>query len=180
MSGTSLDGITAAAVEFMGGRRDGRPTRCELLAHRVRPYTSDERGRLERAIQGGVSAAEWCQLGFDLGGWLADAANELLETARVPRTRVRAIASHGQTVWHEPGRSTWQIGEAAVIAERTGLDVVSDFRVRDVAAAGQGAPLVPMADAVLFGSRHDWRALQNLGGIGNLTVVPPAASRPRE
>ncbi len=173
MSGTSLDGISAAAVEFIGGRRDGRPTRCELLAHLVRPYTSDERGRLERAMQRQVSAAEWCQLGFDLGGWLADAANELLETVRVPRTRIRAIASHGQTVWHEPGRSTWQIGEAAVIAERTGLDVVSDFRVRDVAAAGQGAPLVPMADAVLFGSRHDWRALQNLGGIGNVTVVPP-------
>ena len=173
MSGTSLDGISAAAVEFFAGDRGRPPTRCELLAHRVRPYTSSERQRLERAIQQPVSAAEWCQLGFDLGGWLADAANELLETARVPRTRVRAIASHGQTVWHEPGRSTWQIGEAAVIAERTGLDVVSDFRVRDVAAAGQGAPLVPMADAVLFGSRHDWRALQNLGGIGNLTIVPP-------
>ncbi|HEV7387841.1 MAG TPA: anhydro-N-acetylmuramic acid kinase, partial [Gemmatimonadaceae bacterium] len=79
----------------------------------------------------------------------------------------------GQTIWHEPGHSTWQTGEAAVIAERTGIDVISDFRVRDVAAGGQGAPLVPIADAMLFSSATDWRGLQNLGGIGNITVVPP-------
>jgi len=79
-------------------------------------------------------------------------------------------------VWHEPGHSTWQFGEPAVIAERTGIGVVSDFRVRDVAAGGQGAPLVPIADALLFHDAHRWRALQNLGGIGNVTVVPPGGA----
>ena len=93
--------------------------------------------------------------------------------AGVARDDIAAIASHGQTIWHEPGHSTWQSGEAAVIAERTGIDVISDFRVRDVAAGGQGAPLVPIADSMLFSSPTDWRGLQNLGGIGNITVVPP-------
>jgi anhydro-N-acetylmuramic acid kinase len=108
----------------------------------------------------------------DFGGWLADAAVQVLAEAGVPRADVRAIGSHGQTLWHEPGHSTWQLDAPAVIAERTGLAVVSDFRVRDVAAGGQGAPLVPIADALLF-SGDGWRALQNLGGIGNVTVVPP-------
>jgi anhydro-N-acetylmuramic acid kinase len=85
---------------------------------------------------------------------------------------VRAIGSHGQTLWHEPPHSTWQLDAPAVIAERTGLAVVSDFRVRDVAAGGQGAPLVPIADALLFAG-DGWRAMQNIGGIGNVTVVPP-------
>jgi anhydro-N-acetylmuramic acid kinase len=175
MSGTSLDGISAAVVRFptgLGSASGGLP--CELVAYATRPYSSDERQRLERAIHRGASTSEWCDLNFELGGWLADAANQVLERSGVPRAKVQAIASHGQTVWHEPGRSTWQIGEAAVIAERTGLDVVSDFRVRDVAAGGQGAPLVSMADLLLFASDREWRTLQNLGGIANLTIVPPA------
>src|SRR5207302_9988784 len=110
---------------------------------------------------------------FDLGGWFADAAIAVLAEAGIPRGEVVAIGSHGQTVWHEAPHSTWQLGEAAVIAERTGIDVVSDFRVRDVAAGGQGAPLVPIADSMLFSSPSDWRGLQNLGGIGNITIVPP-------
>ena len=93
--------------------------------------------------------------------------------AGIAREDILAIASHGQTIWHEPGHSTWQTGESAVIAERTGIDVVSDFRVRDVAAGGQGAPLVSAADAILFSSASEWRGLQNLGGIGNITIVPP-------
>jgi anhydro-N-acetylmuramic acid kinase len=120
-----------------------------------------------------ATAQEYCRLAFDLGAWLADAAHKVLVEAGVPKSEVRAIGSHGQTLWHEAPHSTWQIGEAAVLAERLGIDVVSDFRVRDVAAGGQGAPLVPIADALLFAGTN-WRGLQNIGGIGNVTIVPPA------
>ncbi|MFI5250680.1 MAG: anhydro-N-acetylmuramic acid kinase, partial [Gemmatimonadales bacterium] len=152
MSGPSLDGVSAAAVRFAaGGAAPGSgPGEPELLGFSTHPYAQRDRQRLERAIHEGATTAEWCQLGFDLGGWLADATASVLAETGVARTSVRAIGSHGQTVWHEPGRSTWQIGESAVIAERTGLDVVSDFRVRDIAAGGQGAPLVSIADVLLF------------------------------
>ncbi len=171
MSGTSLDGIAAAVVRFAEAEGAGHGLEAQLLAFVTRPYTRDQRDRLSAALVG-ASARDYCRLGFDLGAWLADAAVAALAEAGVPRRDVRAIGSHGQTIWHEPPHSTWQLGEAAVIAERTGIDVVSDFRVRDIAAGGQGAPLVPIADALLF-SGDDWRALQNLGGIGNVTVVPP-------
>jgi len=170
MSGTSLDGISAAVARFRDAS-DGRVD-VDLLAFTSRQYTSSERSRLSAALGGGTPA-EYCRLNFDLGGWLADAAIAVMAEAGVAREDIAAIASHGQTIWHEPGHSTWQWGEAAVIAERTGIDVVDDFRVRDVAAGGQGAPLVPIADAMLFSSASDWRGLQNLGGIGNVTVVPP-------
>jgi anhydro-N-acetylmuramic acid kinase len=170
MSGTSLDGISAAVARFTDST-DGRID-AELLAYTSRSYTPAQRTRLSAALGGGTPA-EYCRLNFDLGDWLADAAIEVMAEAGIARDDISAIASHGQTIWHEPGHSTWQTGESAVIAERTGVDVVSDFRVRDVAAGGQGAPLVPIADAMLFSSASEWRGLQNLGGIGNVTVVPP-------
>jgi anhydro-N-acetylmuramic acid kinase len=169
MSGTSLDGISAAAVRFTPA--PGR-VRSDLLAYVSVPYSRDQRTRLAAALMG-ASPAEYCRVAFDLGGWLGAAAKQVIAESGAARSEVAAIASHGQTVWHEAGHSTWQIGEAAVIAELTGLPVISDFRVRDVAAGGQGAPLVPMADAMLFASDNGWRALQNIGGIGNVTVVPP-------
>jgi anhydro-N-acetylmuramic acid kinase len=169
MSGTSLDGISAAAVRFV--RRDGGMLDAQLLAFVGTTYSANQRDRLSRALVSG-SAQEYCRLAFDVGEWLASAAIAVIAEAGVPRADIRAIGSHGQTLWHEAPHSTWQMGEAAVIAERTGIDVVSDFRVRDVAAGGQGAPLVPIADALLF-SGQDWRALQNIGGIGNVTIVPP-------
>jgi len=170
MSGTSLDGISAAVVRF-DRDADDRIV-YELLGMSVRPYEAEQRERLAQALVG-VSPREYCRLAFDLGEWLADAAIRAMAEAGVGRDAVAAIATHGQTVWHEPGHSTWQFGQPAVIAERTGVDVVSDFRVRDVAAAGQGAPLVPVADALLFAHASAWRGLQNLGGIGNVTIVPP-------
>ena len=169
MSGTSLDGISAAVARF--GEDDGATT-AELLAFTVSPYRPEQRARLASAMAE-ASPAECCRLGFDLGEWLAQAAIEVIAEAGVARSDIAAIASHGQTLWHEPGHSTWQIGEPAVIAERTGLPVISGFRTRDVAAGGQGAPLVPIADALLFASSSAWRAIQNIGGIGNVTVVPP-------
>lgn len=176
MSGTSLDGISAAVVRFKEPAPDtqhraSNGVAYELLAFSVSEYTKDKRERMLAAMQKGT-AEEYCRLGFDLGEWLAEAAVAVLAEAGVPRKDVRAIGTHGQTLWHVPLHSTWQIGETAVIAERLGIDVVGDFRVRDVAAGGQGAPLVPIADALLFSAGH-WRALQNIGGIGNVTVVPP-------
>jgi len=170
MSGTSLDGITAAVVRFVP--KDANGVDAELLAFTVRDYTPPQRDRLQRALSG-TTPSEYTRLNFDLGGWLADAAISAIAEAGVATKDIAAIASHGQSIWHEPGHSTWQTGESSVIAERTRIDVISDFRVRDMAAGGQGAPLVPMADAMLFSDSKKWRALQNLGGIGNVSVVPP-------
>ncbi len=172
MSGTSCDGVSAAAARF--AERGGGRLAVELLGFVQVPYAPAQRERLLAAMAG-VAPREYCRLHADLGGWLADAAAALLADAGVARADVAAVASHGQTLWHEPGHSTWQVGDAAVIAERLGVPVVHDFRSRDVAAGGQGAPLVPAADALLFGDDGGWRLLQNLGGIGNVTVVPPAA-----
>jgi len=171
MSGTSLDGITAACVRFFEHGARVVPT---VLSQVTRPYAPAERARLEAAMRGG-SAQEYCVLGVDLAHWLADAAALAITAAGVPRASVRAIVSHGHTLWHEPGHATWQLGQPAVIAERLGCDVISDVRARDMAAGGQGAPLVSMADTLCFAHATEWRVLQNIGGIGNLTLVPPAA-----
>ena len=169
MSGTSLDGISAAVVQFRG---PVSALAADLLAFVQPAYAPDQRTRLEQAMHAG-SAAEYCRLHADLGEWLADAAREAMAAASVSPRDITAIGSHGQTLWHEPGHSTWQIGDPARLAERTGCAVVSDFRTRDMAAGGQGAPLVPMADQLLFAHPSAPRALQNIGGIGNVTVVPP-------
>lgn len=172
MSGTSLDGVSGAAARFSS--RNGR-LHAELVASVSIAYTTGQRRRLESAMTGG-STADYSQLLFDLGHWLADAAVAVIAEAGVERKDVRAIGSHGQTLWHDAPHSTWQAGESAVIAERLGIDVVSDFRVADVAAGGQGAPLVPIADALLWSADEHWRALQNIGGIGNVTVVAPGGT----
>ena len=170
MSGTSLDGITAAVVRFHEDA-NGR-VRPELLAHVARAYDAVTRTRLAAALVG-ATPSEYTRLDFALGGLLADAALAAIAESGVARDEISAIASHGHTVWHEPPHGTWQFGAPAMIVERTGVGVIADFRTRDVAAGGQGAPLVPIADAMLFADDRRWRVLQNLGGIGNLTVVPP-------
>ncbi len=168
MSGTSLDGISAAVVRF-----SEPPLAAQLIGFTHRAYSPSERAELEHAMSGAATLAQLTALDFSLGRRLAQAAITAIAEAGVARAEIGAICSHGQTIWHEPRVATWQIGNAAVIAEHVGVDVISDFRVRDMAAGGEGAPLVPIADAMLFSHPTNWRALQNLGGMANFTVVPP-------
>ncbi|HEX7119250.1 MAG TPA: anhydro-N-acetylmuramic acid kinase [Longimicrobiales bacterium] len=175
MSGTSLDGVDAALVEFDGDVPES--LRWSLEAFLTVPYDDVRRDRIHRAILDG-NAALLCRLHADLGEWFADAALRLCEEAGIAPGSVDVIGSHGQTVWHEPPTpdrrgATLQLGDAATIAERTGIAVVSDFRTRDVAAGGEGAPLVPWADRVLFAVPERSRVLQNIGGMANLTWIPP-------
>jgi anhydro-N-acetylmuramic acid kinase len=177
MSGTSIDGIDAALVSFEG---DVATLRWTLEAFRSTPYTADRRDAIRRAIESG-NAATLCDLNADLGEWFAEAALALCAEAGVRSADVDAIGSHGHTVWHRPpgqGRrgATLQLGSAATIAERTGIDVISDLRSRDVAAGGHGAPLVPFADRLLFAADNATRVLVNIGGMANLTRVPPRGS----
>ena len=170
MSGTSLDGISAAVVRFTEP-----PLKAELIGFTQRSFSVAERGELEHAMSNRATLAQLTTLDFTLGARLADAALLAIAEAGIARGDIGAICSHGQTIWHEPRVATWQLGNAAVIAERTGVAVINDFRVRDMAAGGEGAPLVPIADAMLF-SGSEWRALQNLGGMGNFTIVPPGGA----
>jgi anhydro-N-acetylmuramic acid kinase len=174
MSGTSLDGIDAALVRF-----DGPPDapQWELRAFVETPYSPGQRHAIHEGIVHG-GAPSLCRLHAEIGEWLARAALRLCEESGVDPEEIAAIGSHGQTVWHEPpadGRrgATLQLGCPATIAERTGIAVVSDFRTRDVAAGGEGAPLVTWADRLLFAHPARSRVLQNIGGMANLTWVPP-------
>src|SRR2546428_629297 len=135
MSGTSLDGVSTALV-----RLSDDPLAAQLVAFRQEPYTAVERGAIIDAIARG-RAQDLSMLHVALGERFAGAVLQLLAGARVAPRDLAFIASHGQTIWHEPGRATLQLGDPAVIAERVGVRVVSDFRSRDVAAGGQGAPL---------------------------------------
>ena len=173
MSGTSIDGLDAALLEIDGVARDAR---WSLLSFRSEPYSDRRRAQIRECIDRGTPA-RLCRLHADLGEWMAEATLALLEQAGVQAHDVAAIGSHGHTVWHIPPASgyrgaTLQLGDPATIAERTGIDVVADLRTRDMAVGGQGAPLVPFADRILFALPRRRRALQNLGGIGNVTWLP--------
>jgi len=176
MSGTSLDGVDAALVEIES--EDDR-FGARVAAFISVPYEDQQRQAIRMALSGGPK--ELCRLNVQLGEWFADAARRLLNDAGVEAAEVAAVGSHGQTVWHEPPSesqpgATLQLGEPAVLAERLGVPVVSDFRARDIAAGGHGAPLVPIVDLLLFSVPGSWRALQNIGGIANVTFVPPSES----
>jgi anhydro-N-acetylmuramic acid kinase len=171
LSGTSADGTDAALCEIEGS---GEETRLTTRAFVTTPFSRPLRERIFRLAD--ADASELCDLDVLLGEAFADAARAVCDAASVPLADVHLVGSHGQTAVHHPRSAgklgaTLQIGEAAVIAERVGCPVVSDFRVRDVAAGGEGAPLVPLVDHLLFRKSGTPRALQNIGGIANVTLV---------
>lgn len=166
MSGTSLDGMDAALVRFRG------PTQAELVAFASRPYDADERAELRAALEGRAAAPALARLHVRIAEWATEAVQSVLHAGGTRADGVDGIAFPGQTIWHEPPLVSWQLGEPAVLAEAFGTRVVHSFRARDVAAGGQGAPLVPMADLLLFGSAERSRVLLNLGGMANITLVP--------
>jgi anhydro-N-acetylmuramic acid kinase len=186
MSGTSADGIDIALA-----RISGAPPRVKarLANHTAVKFPAQVRAEILRvAEQQAITAGELSQLNFRLGQLFADAAKIACQRFRVALSSVDLIGSHGQTIFHQgvPAKylgaltaSTLQIGEAAVIAARAGVTTVADFRPADMAVGGQGAPLVPYADYLLYSDGKLGRASLNLGGIANITVIPAGAARER-
>jgi anhydro-N-acetylmuramic acid kinase len=170
ISGTSADGIDAALVRF-------EDTHCTLVRGETYRWDPALRARLVALGQGGDARSldEIGMLDVQVAEAFADAALRLIHAAHLSPADVRSIGSHGQTIRHRPAAAhpfTWQIGDANVIAERTGIDTVADFRRRDLAAGGQGAPLVPAFHAALLHDANEARAVLNLGGIANFTLLP--------
>ena len=185
MSGTSLDGVDAALVRLGG---PAEQPRVRLLAFVILPYPPEVRQWIVRVAAGEqTTVGEVSQLNFLLGELFAKAALRVCRVAHVSPQRISVIGSHGQTIYHQgrpeliPGHraavgpNTLQISEPAVIAERTGVPVVADFRTADVAAGGQGAPLVPMLDYLLLRHGQKGTVALNIGGIANVTVIPAKA-----
>lgn len=178
MSGTSCDGIDAALVDVSS-------TGIKLLAFECCQYTDDIREALLGLCSPDTCRIDdLCHLNFVLGELLAGAVISIAERAGVELSSIDLVGSHGHTVWHMPEgrpfkrrklRSTLQIGEPCVIAERTGITTIADFRPRDIAAGGQGAPLVPYVDYRLFCDEKRSRAMLNIGGIANVTYLPAGA-----
>jgi anhydro-N-acetylmuramic acid kinase len=173
MSGTSADGIDAVLMEFT--------PKPQLLATHFTPYPESVREHVRRVSAGhytGDAHDEIGTLDTELGGLFGAAVLALLEESKTPASKVRAIGSHGQTIRHRPRLAhpfTTQIADPNVIAARTGISVVADFRRRDVALGGQGAPLLPAFHQVAFGSASETRVVVNLGGVANVTLLIPGA-----
>jgi anhydro-N-acetylmuramic acid kinase len=179
MSGTSCDGIDACLVKITG---NGLSTKVDIIGFETYPYENEIRELIfEASCKETGTVDKICQLNFILGRLFADAARQIAGSLSVSLSEIDIVGSHGQTIYHVSSlkecndnevRSTLQIGEPSVIAQETGVTTVADFRTRDVAAGGEGAPLVPYADLILFGRDGIGRAIQNIGGISNVTFLP--------
>jgi len=179
MSGTSADGINVALVRIQGR---GFRSRLELLAHYEFPYPAEVRRAVLHAMNAKSAAvADLACLNFSLGELYAKSVQAAQRRAKL---ECELVGCHGQTIYHQgvpinylgrPVACTWQTGEGAILAARLGVPVVSDFRPADMAFGGKGAPLVPFLDYVIFRHRRFGRIVQNIGGIGNLTAIPPRA-----
>lgn len=175
ISGTSIDAIDAALVEI---ERDDETLTVAVRAFTMQPFAEALRERVRGLLPPNTGATvDVCEVNVLLGQAFAEAARAVAQDAGVPLESVDLIASHGQTVYHQvvtgTVRSTLQLGAPAVIAEQTSCTVVADFRPRDMAVGGEGAPLVPYLDQLLFTDHEKYRALQNIGGIGNVTLLSP-------
>ena len=183
ISGTSADGVSAVATEVTGS---GLDTDIEILGFRIYPYPSELREAVFELFSPETSTVDKiCEMNFILGEFFAESATKLVEESGLALEEIDLIGSHGQTIHHLPelreafgycSRSTLQIGEPAIIAHRTGVPTVADFRKADVAAGGEGAPLTPYLDFILHRHPNRSRVLQNIGGIANLTFLPAGAS----
>lgn len=183
MSGTSVDGVDVSIVRIKG---HGVHTEVQLLHFCTVIFEPEVKAAIFQLFNPQQATVDFvCHVNFLLGEVFAEAVLTAIEESEISLTSIDLISSHGQTAWHNPsprstGRyqtvSTLQVGEAAVIAERTGIPVVSDFRVRDMAAGGQGAPLVPLMDYFLFRDDHKVRVLINIGGIANMSILPASAT----
>ncbi len=179
MSGTSSDGVDAALVKISGS---GLKTRVQLIDFETYPYSKEVKELAIAAATPTRSSLDLiCYLNFKLGDIFAEAVQNILNKAGIKHNRVSFIGSHGHTIRHLPEGapgfqdklpSTLQMGEPSVIAERTGIKTVADFRPRDMAAGGLGAPLAPLAHFLLFFSKSESRIIHNIGGISNLTYLP--------
>jgi anhydro-N-acetylmuramic acid kinase len=170
MSGTSIDGIDCALVEIKG---NGLDTKVNLIEFHNHSISLELKRDILKACSINQSSVDLiCRLNFKIGEEFANAVLETCKLAGVSSNDIDLIGSHGQTIYHIPKNSTLQIGEPSVIAEKTGIITVADFRVRDVAAGGHGAPLVPYTEYLLYRNSYKTIALQNIGGIGNVTIIP--------
>src|SRR5262252_2638690 len=193
MSGTSADGINVALVKISESDVSAATTRLRgqewprhtLIGHTEFPYPAAVRRKILQLMNAGsASVADLARLNFLLGELYADA---VAKATRKHRAKVDLVGCHGQTLYHQGvaasflGRKlavTWQTGEGAVVAERLGVPVVSDFRPADMAAGGKGAPLVPLLDYAIFHAKDRGRIVQNIGGIANLSAIPSSGKPP--